>query len=74
MIASPRITLSHSSIPNISNKHYAYPEIDVKVADWARFPVRNLIRDGHLVVRVQIFEEALAGMRPQQDRVRIAEV
>jgi hypothetical protein len=51
----------------------AYPKVDVEVADRARFSIGNLIRDGHLVVRVEVLEEALAGMRPQQDRVRIAE-
>jgi hypothetical protein len=46
----------------------------VKVSNGARLSVRDLISDRHLVIGVKVLEEALAGMRPQQNCMRIADV
>jgi hypothetical protein len=50
-----------------------YPEVHVQVSASSKFPVADLESDGHPVVGVQHFVEALARVSPQLHVVRKAE-
>lgn len=61
-------------IPSLQHpKGSTYPEVHIQVSASSKFPVADLEGDGHPVIGVQHFVEALARVSPQLHVVRKAE-
>lgn len=50
-----------------------HPKVDIQIPTSSKFSIADLERDGHAIVLMEILVEALSGVGPQLNVVRIAE-